>query len=125
MGLRRCDILCPAHGLGSKAGLPKAAAAQVAPAQNSQPARRATPPPQVIVYSQNLIQIGYPELGDIAKQIGFDWLELHYAHGYLMSAFITPLTNKRTDDYGGSLNNRMRFPLEVFHVRLAQAFQPR
>jgi anthraniloyl-CoA monooxygenase len=51
-----------------------------------------------------------------AKRIGFDWLELHYAHGYLMSAFITPLTNKRTDDYGGSLENRMRFPLEVFHA---------
>ena len=51
-----------------------------------------------------------------AARIGFDWLELHYAHGYLMSAFITPLTNKRTDDYGGSLENRMRFPLEVFHA---------
>ncbi len=53
------------------------------------------------------------EAGDRA---GFDWLELHYAHGYLMSAFITPLSNKRTDDYGGSLENRMRFPLEVFHA---------
>ena len=42
------------------------------------------------------------------------WLELHYAHGYLMSSFISPLTNRRTDAYGGSLENRMRFPLEVF-----------
>jgi anthraniloyl-CoA monooxygenase len=49
-----------------------------------------------------------------AARIGFDWLELHYAHGYLMSSFITPLTNRRTDEYGGSLENRMRFPLEVF-----------
>lgn len=47
---------------------------------------------------------------------GFDWLELHYAHGYLMSAFITPVLNKRTDEYGGSLDNRLRFPLEVFHA---------
>src|SRR5262249_2236823 len=47
---------------------------------------------------------------------GFDMLELHYAHGYLMSAFITPLTNHRTDAYGGSLENRLRFPLEVFHA---------
>lgn len=53
---------------------------------------------------------------EAGHRVGFDWLELHYAHGYLMSAFITPLTNKRTDDYGGSLENRMRFPLEVFHA---------
>ena len=51
---------------------------------------------------------------EMAARIGFDWLELHYAHGYLISSFITPLTNKRTDEYGGSLENRMRFPLEVF-----------
>ena len=51
-----------------------------------------------------------------ASRIGFDWLELHYAHGYLMSAFITPLSNKRTDEYGGSLENRMRFPLEVLRA---------
>ncbi len=47
-------------------------------------------------------------------QCGFDWLELHCAHGYLMAAFISPLTNRRTDDYGGSLDNRCRYPLEVF-----------
>ena len=52
----------------------------------------------------------------MAQRAGFDWLELHYAHGYLMSAFITPLTNKRTDEYGGTLENRMRFPLEVFRA---------
>ena len=45
---------------------------------------------------------------------GFDWLELHCAHGYLLSSFITPLTNMRTDEYGGSLENRCRYPLEVF-----------
>ena len=53
---------------------------------------------------------------EMAKRAGFDWLELHYAHGYLMSSFITPLTNKRADDYGGSLANRMRFPLEVYRA---------
>ena len=53
---------------------------------------------------------------EMAERAGFDWLELHYAHGYLMSAFITPLTNRRGDEYGGSLENRMRFPLEVFHA---------
>jgi len=45
---------------------------------------------------------------------GFDMLELHCAHGYLLSSFITPLANHRTDEYGGSLDNRLRFPLEVF-----------
>jgi anthraniloyl-CoA monooxygenase len=49
-----------------------------------------------------------------AAQAGFDWLELHCAHGYLLSAFISPLTNHRSDDYGGSLDNRLRYPLEVF-----------
>jgi anthraniloyl-CoA monooxygenase len=52
----------------------------------------------------------------MAARIGFDWLELHYAHGYLMSSFITALTNRRSDEYGGSLDNRMRFPLEVFRA---------
>ncbi|MGI8666906.1 MAG: bifunctional salicylyl-CoA 5-hydroxylase/oxidoreductase, partial [Jatrophihabitans sp.] len=45
---------------------------------------------------------------------GFDLLELHCAHGYLLSSFISPLTNRRTDRYGGSLDNRLRYPLEVF-----------
>ncbi len=45
---------------------------------------------------------------------GFDMLELHCAHGYLLSGFITPLSNRRDDEYGGSLENRLRYPLEVF-----------
>ena len=51
-----------------------------------------------------------------AAAAGFDWLELHCAHGYLLSAFISPLTNKRSDEYGGSLVNRLRWPLEVFEA---------
>ena len=47
-------------------------------------------------------------------ECGFDMVELHAAHGYLLSSFITPLQNNRTDEYGGSLENRLRFPLEVF-----------
>ena len=49
-----------------------------------------------------------------AAEAGFDWLELHCAHGYLLSSFISPLTNQRTDDCGGTLANRLRYPLEVF-----------
>ena len=53
---------------------------------------------------------------EMAERCGFDMLEIHAAHGYLLSSFITPLTNRRTDEYGGSLENRMRYPLEVFRA---------
>jgi anthraniloyl-CoA monooxygenase len=49
-------------------------------------------------------------------EAGFDMVELHAAHGYLLSSFITPLQNKRTDEYGGSLENRLRYPLEIFEA---------
>ena len=49
-----------------------------------------------------------------ADAAGADWLELHCAHGYLLSGFISPLTNQREDEYGGTLENRLRYPLEVF-----------
>jgi anthraniloyl-CoA monooxygenase len=64
----------------------------------------------------NRIRDEFVRSAEMAARIGFDWLELHYAHGYLMSSFITPLSNKRTDEYGGSLENRMRFPLEVLRA---------
>jgi anthraniloyl-CoA monooxygenase len=69
-------------------------------------------------------ELTYAQLAEIREQFtsaarraaccGFDLLELHCAHGYLLSGFLSPLTNRRTDAYGGPLENRLRFPLEVF-----------
>ena len=56
----------------------------------------------------------FARAASMAALAGFDMLELHFAHGYLLASFISPLTNRRTDEYGGSLGNRLRFPLEVF-----------
>ncbi|HEY0522808.1 MAG TPA: bifunctional salicylyl-CoA 5-hydroxylase/oxidoreductase, partial [Stellaceae bacterium] len=50
----------------------------------------------------------------LADEAGFDLLEVHFAHGYLLASFLSPFTNRRTDAYGGSLENRARFPMEVF-----------
>jgi anthraniloyl-CoA monooxygenase len=59
----------------------------------------------------------------MAIDAGFDMIELHVAHGYLLSSFITPLQNRRADDYGGELVNRLRFPLEVFKA-MREAWPP-
>src|SRR5262245_22911317 len=56
----------------------------------------------------------FAQATELAREAGFDLLEVHMAHGYLLASFISPLTNTRTDEYGGPLGNRMRFPLEVF-----------
>ncbi len=68
----------------------------------------------------NQVRDQFVTAAEMANRAGFDMLELHAAHGYLLSSFITPMMNNRTDEYGGSLRNRMRYPLEVFRaVRLA------
>ncbi|SLN25892.1 bifunctional salicylyl-CoA 5-hydroxylase/oxidoreductase [Oceanibacterium hippocampi] len=65
------------------------------------------------------VRDGFVAAARRAEAAGFDMIELHMAHGYLLSAFISPLSNRRTDEYGGSLENRMRFPLEIFDAMRA------
>jgi len=60
--------------------------------------------------------VAFVQATERAARIGFDVVELHGAHGYLLSEFLSPLVNRRNDDYGGTLENRMRFPLEVFEA---------
>jgi 2,4-dienoyl-CoA reductase-like NADH-dependent reductase (Old Yellow Enzyme family) len=60
------------------------------------------------------VRDGFVAAAERAVRLGFDLIELHGAHGYLLHEFLSPLSNVRDDDYGGSLDNRMRFPLEVF-----------
>lgn len=65
------------------------------------------------------IKADFVQAAERGARAGFDMLELHCAHGYLLASFISPLTNTRTDDYGGAIENRMRYPLEVFRAMRA------
>ena len=88
------------------------------------PLLSASPIPYIEGISQTPHEATKTDLGRIMENFvaatkrgvaaGFDWLEFHCAHGYLLSSFISPLTNQRTDEYGGSLENRCRYPVEVF-----------
>ncbi|WP_426408287.1 bifunctional salicylyl-CoA 5-hydroxylase/oxidoreductase [Bradyrhizobium ganzhouense] len=64
----------------------------------------------------NAVRDSFVAAAERGERCGFDMLELHSAHGYLPASFISPLTNTRTDEYGGSLENRLRFPLEIFEA---------
>lgn len=71
-------------------------------------------PREVTRVELDTIKAQFVEAAIRGQGAGFDMLELHCAHGYLLASFISPLTNRRTDEYGGSLENRLRYPLEVF-----------
>lgn len=58
----------------------------------------------------------YVRAAGLALEAGFDLLEIHFAHGYLLASFLSPLTNRRTDGYGGDIDGRMRYPLEIFEA---------
>eukprot|EP01116_Phalansterium_solitarium_P017241 TRINITY_DN4193_c0_g2_i1.p1 TRINITY_DN4193_c0_g2~~TRINITY_DN4193_c0_g2_i1.p1 ORF type:complete len:402 (-),score=104.56 TRINITY_DN4193_c0_g2_i1:82-1287(-) len=65
----------------------------------------------------------FADAADVCRRSGFDAIEVHFGHGYLLSQFISPWSNVRTDDYGGSVENRMRFPLQVLR-RVRQRLGP-
>ncbi|MEN8891983.1 bifunctional salicylyl-CoA 5-hydroxylase/oxidoreductase [Planktotalea arctica] len=65
------------------------------------------------------IKAEFVSAAEMAERAGFDMIELHAAHGYLISSFISPLSNIRSDEYGGTLENRLRYPLEVFNAMRA------
>ena len=62
------------------------------------------------------IKSAFVDAAKRADRVGFDVLEIHAAHGYLLHQFLSPLSNLRNDQYGGSLEDRMRFPLEIFEA---------
>ncbi len=80
--------------------------------------RNATPR-EMTRADMDLVKAQFVRATEMGLEAGFDMVELHAAHGYLLSAFLTPLSNHRTDDYGGSVENRLRFPLEVFEAMRA------
>ncbi|MEI9996754.1 MAG: NADH:flavin oxidoreductase/NADH oxidase [Rhizomicrobium sp.] len=69
------------------------------------------------------VRLAFAEAAQRAERLGIDAIEIHGAHGYLIHEFLSPIANRRNDDYGGSLENRMRFPLEIFETVRA-AFPP-
>jgi anthraniloyl-CoA monooxygenase len=72
------------------------------------------PPREMTRAEMDRVQADFVRAAEMAQAAGFDMIELHCAHGYLLSSFLTPVSNQRADEYGGSLDNRLRFPLAVF-----------
>jgi anthraniloyl-CoA monooxygenase len=71
-------------------------------------------PHELSIDEMDEIREQFVHAAEAGERVGFDLLELHCAHGYLLSSFISPISNQRTDEYGGTLTQRLRFPLEVF-----------
>jgi anthraniloyl-CoA monooxygenase len=90
----------------------------IAPSPVAWSGRNATPRAMTQA-DMNRVKADFVRATLMAEQAGFDMLELHCGHGYLLSSFLTPISNQRTDAYGGAVENRLRFPLEVFEAMRA------
>lgn len=109
---RKASSAAPWHG----GGLLKAGEGGWLPlAPSALPQLPDEPPPAAMTAAQ-LVEVreAFVEAAKRARRIGIDAIELHAAHGYLLHQFLSPLANQRTDNYGGSAENRMRYVLEVF-----------
>jgi anthraniloyl-CoA monooxygenase len=72
------------------------------------------PPREMTRADMDVIKLQFVRAAELGEEAGFDMIELHCAHGYLLSSFLTPISNRRTDEYGGSVENRLRYPIEIF-----------
>ncbi|EPJ48393.1 MAG: hypothetical protein OFPII_06000 [Osedax symbiont Rs1] len=100
----------PLNAQSSEANWPLISASEVAWSSENQR------PKSIDQQDMQIIEEQFVSSAKMAVAAGFDMLEIHCAHGYLLSAFISPLTNLRTDEYGGSLENRIRFPLRIIQA---------
>ncbi|MBC7770698.1 MAG: bifunctional salicylyl-CoA 5-hydroxylase/oxidoreductase [Phycisphaerales bacterium] len=90
----------------------------IAPSPIAWSERNATPR-EMTRADMNRVKADFVRATVMGEQAGFDMLELHCGHGYLLSSFLTPISNQRGDDFGGSVENRLRFPLDVFEAMRA------
>jgi len=110
---RKASTRVPWEGDGEDAPLPAARAWEtLAPSPLPYSAR--TPAPREMTRADmDRVRLQFVASAERAAACGFDWLELHMAHGYLLASFLSPLTNRRADAFGGSVEDRLRYPLEV------------
>lgn len=109
---RKASAQRPWEGRGA---LPPGQGAWETVAPSALPLTAGWPVPHALeLREMKAIRRAFADAARRAARIGLDFIELHATHGYLLSEFLSPLTNRRADEYGGSLENRMRFPLEVF-----------
>jgi hypothetical protein len=115
---RKASSAAPWHG-GALLSLEQGGWDMLAPSALSHQAHERSPLALDLQGLQD-IKAAFVKAARLAHEIGIDAIELHAAHGYLLHQFLSPLANQRTDAYGGSFENRIRFPLEVFNAVRAQ-----